>query len=65
VNTLTAEWQSPKVEVMLATMVTRYSLCAVNEPVVTIYTQEETGVSVITLEDQAAQLKNYGTATTP
>jgi hypothetical protein len=32
---------------------------------VTIYTQEETGVSVITLEDQAAQLKDCGTATTP
>jgi len=32
---------------------------------VTICTQEETGVSVITLEDQAAQLKDCGTATTP
>ena len=32
---------------------------------VTICTQEKTGVSVITLEDQAAQLKDCGTATAP
>ena len=41
------------------------SVCSEQLLSVTICTQEETEVSVITLEDQAAQLKDCGTATTP